>query len=48
VVGNPSETEVEKLVEEKFGKDTLLKNKAKTELKKMKLMIEELEERKKK
>ena len=47
-------SEVEKLAEEKFGKDTLLKNKAKTELKKikselktLKLKIEELEERKK-
>jgi len=42
------------LAEEKFGKDALLKNKAKTELKKinselktLKLKIEELEERKK-
>ena len=47
-------SEVEKLAEEKFGKDALLKNKAKTELKKinselktLKLKIEELEERKK-
>lgn len=47
-------SEVEKLAEEKFGKDNLLKSKAKTELKKintelkeMKLRIEELEERKK-
>jgi hypothetical protein len=46
-------SEVEKLAEEKFGKDALLKIKAKTELKKinselktLKLKIEELEERK--
>ena len=46
-------SEVEKLAEEKFGRDTLLKNKAKTELKrvnkeltKLKLKIEELEQRK--
>jgi hypothetical protein len=58
IYGNPYlrllRSEVEKLAEEKFGKDNLLKNKAKTELKKinkelkeMKLRIEELEERKK-
>jgi len=46
-------SEVEKLAEDKFGRDTLLKKKAKIELKrvnkeltKLKLKIEELEQRK--
>jgi hypothetical protein len=46
-------SEVEKLAEEKFGRDILLKKKAKTELKrinkeltKLKLQIQELEKRK--
>jgi hypothetical protein len=47
-------SEVEKIAEEKFGRDMLLKNKAKTELKRinkelreLKLKFEELEQRKK-
>ena len=47
-------SEVEKIAEEKFGRDMLLKNKSKTELKRinkelteLKLKFEELEQRKK-